>query len=427
MKKTLLFACVAIMSLSASAQVFNKNVTPVLNSLKAPFASTISDAKEMTQMAPSNLPATKIIRKAEANNGIFGLYVMENEMDDEGTLACDSIKLEAANKTIGETACNVKFTIPNVNTEFYGVYDEATKTITCNPQDMGTVTYNGSDRQLSICPVVENAEDGNLYYGTDSPMTFTVEDDGSLSFGQYALWVFFDGDYKNNVWITFYPRTLKPANAVACYYMQDESEKGYSENYSACSIADYGFQVTVSGLPWLVGSNGFHLGPVLTIDVNDDGTVSMPANQNLWPTQTLLRGVGDDILALVGDYYLNWGVIPTYNEETQKTSYKFNTDLENGTVPGTIEGNRMVLAPFPCATVQFTNPTTGKVGQYGFWTSGSIIQLLNGNFTNGIAEINAESRLDAAKNAKCYNALGQRVSANAKGLVIRGGKKFFNK
>ena len=56
-----------------------------------------------------------------------------------------------------------------------------------------------------------------------------------------------------------------------------------------------------------------------------------------------------------------------------------------------------------------------KLGFYGFkFTSG----------TSGILNINAS---EAANEGATFNLLGQKVASNAKGLVIKNGKKFINK
>lgn len=56
-----------------------------------------------------------------------------------------------------------------------------------------------------------------------------------------------------------------------------------------------------------------------------------------------------------------------------------------------------------------------KMGFYGFkFTAG----------TTGISNINAS---EAANEAATFNLLGQKVASNAKGLVVKNGKKFINK
>ena len=64
--------------------------------------------------------------------------------------------------------------------------------------------------------------------------------------------------------------------------------------------------------------------------------------------------------------------------------------------------------------VAITYPVN-SVGFYGF-------ELVTG--TSGISNINAS---EAANEGATFNLLGQKVASNAKGLVIKNGKKFINK
>lgn len=49
---------------------------------------------------------------------------------------------------------------------------------------------------------------------------------------------------------------------------------------------------------------------------------------------------------------------------------------------------------------------------------------ITGTGTSGISNINAS---EAANEGATFNLLGQKVASNAKGLVIKNGKKFINK
>ena len=65
--------------------------------------------------------------------------------------------------------------------------------------------------------------------------------------------------------------------------------------------------------------------------------------------------------------------------------------------------------------VAITYPT-GSMGFYGF--------ELVASGTSGISNINAS---EAANEGATFNLMGQKVESNAKGLVIKNGKKFINK
>ncbi|MDY4731211.1 MAG: hypothetical protein SO294_02005, partial [Prevotella sp.] len=61
------------------------------------------------------------------------------------------------------------------------------------------------------------------------------------------------------------------------------------------------------------------------------------------------------------------------------------------------------------------------------WFGGVTISLdKDFQITAGIENVNntVESKI---KNAKTFNIMGQRVNSNAKGLIIRDGKKFLKK
>ncbi|MBO4964437.1 MAG: hypothetical protein J6C31_08365, partial [Prevotella sp.] len=71
----------------------------------------------------------------------------------------------------------------------------------------------------------------------------------------------------------------------------------------------------------------------------------------------------------------------------------------------------------------------GKVASFTFANAGEqpfavLVVEYEAGSADGIADINADVN-DA--NAPAYNLAGQRVNANAKGLVIKNGKKYVNK
>ena len=71
----------------------------------------------------------------------------------------------------------------------------------------------------------------------------------------------------------------------------------------------------------------------------------------------------------------------------------------------------------------------GKVASFTFTNTGEqpfavLVVEYEAGSADGIADINADVN-DA--NAPAYNLAGQRVNANAKGLVIKNGKKYVNK
>ena len=97
-------------------------------------------------------------------------------------------------------------------------------------------------------------------------------------------------------------------------------------------------------------------------------------------------------------------------------------------VNGKLSGNKIVMDMFPVLTNLWKDPATQETKGYGFWYLNYVITLDEGNFqaAGGSNGINGVTET-AVKNVKTYNLFGQVVPATTKGLVIRGGKKFFNK
>ena len=74
-----------------------------------------------------------------------------------------------------------------------------------------------------------------------------------------------------------------------------------------------------------------------------------------------------------------------------------------------------ISVPVVKGDVVITYPI-GSINFYGF-------ELVAAG-TSGISNINAS---EAANEGATFNLLGQKVASNAKGLVIKNGKKFINK
>ena len=91
------------------------------------------------------------------------------------------------------------------------------------------------------------------------------------------------------------------------------------------------------------------------------------------------------------------------------------TQNEKGENIVTAKSNGTVTINAVAGGTYYVLATGTKLGFYGFkFTSG----------TTGISNINAS---EAANEGATFNLLGQKVASNAKGLVIKNGKKFINK
>lgn len=106
----------------------------------------------------------------------------------------------------------------------------------------------------------------------------------------------------------------------------------------------------------------------------------------------------------------------SYNLPAAKdgTSQKF-TQNEKGENIVTAKSNGTVTINAVAGGTYYVLAAGTKLGFYGFkFTAG----------TSGISNINAS---EAANEGATFNLMGQKVASNAKGLVIKDGKKFINK
>ena len=106
----------------------------------------------------------------------------------------------------------------------------------------------------------------------------------------------------------------------------------------------------------------------------------------------------------------------SYNLPAAKdgTSQKF-TQNEKGENIVTAKSNGTVTINAVAGGTYYVLAAGTKLGFYGFkFTAG----------TSGISNINAS---EAANEGATFNLMGQKVASNAKGLVIKTGKKFINK
>ena len=197
MKKFILFACAAVMSLSASAQAYKQSVMNDEAKLMAQKAMFTQDLMgEKAQFVSNKSTASKAMRRAEARDGIYGLYISSSTNYKEESDGCDSVYLRRCDKEVEGVKCNVEFYMYQIgadkdgnpvdrNTVFYGQYDEANKTITCPIQEALNVDPYGSILLFSWTGDLSDLD--HVTIDTKNPITFTVEDDGSVSLNQTGL------------------------------------------------------------------------------------------------------------------------------------------------------------------------------------------------------------------------------------------------
>ena len=420
MRKFLLSACAAVVSLAASAQVLQTPLckTVLNNNVKFDNMTSVKAIKNVQSNAKKAAPARI------AHDGIYGLYISAyTELDEKWS--CDSVIVEKVNVTDEESNAtyNTKFTFcsENAPTSFYGQYDATAGTITCPAQYSGGFSGNTTQGPVDYKFIVGALlPSGDQYSFSKDPFVFTVDEDGTLLLDIEdggALANIIEG--KNSIWNFFFSLELKPANAVISYKRAGRTEGTYDDFAHAAYVEDYGNNVSVYGYAWFQPSSGMGMSTITSLDIDKDLNVTFTGPQNAFPTAVF--GIQDEG---AGKYFKICGITEPDNEgyvsvDTNAPSY----------VKGQLlNGNTINMGLFPVFTNFWNDPATGEQKAYGFWYLNYVITLDEGNFqaaggSNGINGVTETS----VKNVKTYNLFGQEVPATTKGLVIREGKKFFNK
>ena len=419
MRKFLLSACAAVVSLAASAQVLQTPLckTVLNNNVKFDNMTSVKAIKNVQSNAKKAAPARI------AHDGIYGLYILAyTELDEKWS--CDSVIVEKVNVTDEESNAtyNTKFTFcsENAPTSFYGQYDAAAGTITCPVQRSGSFSGNTTqgpvDYKFTVGTLLPS---GDQYLFSQDPFVFNVDEDGTLLLDVAeggALANAIEG--KETLWNFFFSLELKPANAVISYSRPTKQEDVYDDFVHAAYVEDYGNNVSVYGYGWFQPSSGMGLSTITYLDIDKDLNVLFTGPQIAFPLAPF--GIRDEE---AGKYFKIMGTKPAAKEgyvevDTGDPSY----------VKGQLSGNKIVMESFPVFSNFFNDPATGEQKAYGFWYLNYVITLDEGVFKadpsyagiNGVTET-------SVKNVKTYNLFGQEVPATTKGLVIRDGKKFFNK
>lgn len=437
MKKVLLLACAAVMSLAANAQDYKQSVAKESLSLIGKMNVLHSAAAPEVDMSKVAMPKSRVAVKRVAHDGIYGLYIMDHTDYTGAPDGCDSIFVEKANVTEDGVTYNVKFRIPgesfdatskkyyNTDFSFYGKYDEAEGKITCPTGQVICKHFKYGD--FALYAWTGSTEDpDNLMIDSENPITFTVED-GSINLDQ-AGFVYYMVDYskqqgKDQFWSHLFNIAFKPANGMMEFALynqnapEDDQDPFFYYN-AAVAVEDFGYNVNVYGFAPLGAMNGgsslngLGVSGSIQMSIAEDGkAVSMPAGQYVWP-----------LFVLVGN--------SNVTEESGKTVYIHAKDGNypvadgSGFVDGELAAGNQIYFQSVALFSNLWNDD-GLKG-WGMWIYKNTITLDEGGFSAaGISDATVSPLKKASE--QCYNALGQRVNANAKGLIIRDGKKFFIK
>lgn len=437
MKKVLLLACAAVMSLAANAQDYKQSVAKESLSLIGKMNVLHSAAAPEVDMSKVAMPKSRVAVKRVAHDGIYGLYIMDHTDYTGAPDGCDSIFVEKANVTEDGVTYNVKFRIPgesfdatskkyyNTDFSFYGKYDEAEGKITCPTGQVICKHFKYGD--FALYAWTGSTEDpANLRIDAENPITFTVED-GTISLDQAGFAYYMD-DYskeqgEDQFWTNLFNIAFKPANGMMEFALyNDKAPEGDQDPFfyynAAVAVEDFGYNVNVYGFAPLGAMNGgsslngLGVSGSIQMSIAEDGkAVSMPAGQYVWP-----------LFVLVGN--------SNVTEESGKTVYIHAKDGNypvadgSGFVDGELAAGNQIYFQSVALFSNLWNDD-GLKG-WGMWIYKNTITLDEGGFSAaGISDATVSPLKKASE--QCYNALGQRVNANAKGLIIRDGKKFFIK
>lgn len=425
MRKFLLFACAAVFAVSASAQSIKDKVLTK--------ASVNVENCKLNPSVPARLtfgnPYQGVAKKAPArvaHDGIYGLYIYSSTDYTLENAGCDSVIIEKESATLDNEVLDTKITFRHESLPFvvYGKYDAQAKTITCPAlqyvaEYIGTSQGSDVDWKIMLSSWVGNNVDDAKW--SNEPVVFNVDDDGSITPDVVGLcWAIDEGaESISKTWDSWFSVDMKPANAVISYSRFDSNDNEI-QYANVAYVEDYETVANVYGYAWFPGASGFGLSCIATMDINTDTkAVNYKAGQNVWPCRTL--GVTDEE---AGDWWFTYGI----TDIPEKPGYVTYDNSENASVDGIVEGNMIKMNPQPVGTKIWSDPATKEPRGYMMWLSKLCITLDEGNFmadsSNGIADVNAQKNV---KSGKTYNVFGQEVPAATKGLVIRDGKKFFNK
>lgn len=343
---------------------------------------------------------------AQSQSDLYGNYV---EDGIKGCHSCHSAAIEAYSYEADDgtvTEC-VRLIMRNGYVDVLGEYDAEASTLTvadnqvCCVIDSTSSLYSSyGECKLFIRSVVFNDE-GKPSKFDNADFVFDIADDGSLFMENEGYYIYFDGgNYDGKCYAYSQEIYLYPANSHQEY--QRYINKQWTEYESNTYVEDYETQVSVY--------NFLTLGMV-DIEINDDLTVSMATNQPLQKQTSGDTSVFGEYINLIG---------------CATSNGKVSTDYDMTEITGTLSGNTISFEGKYFRAISLKDES-GKAYGYGPYKL-YVLTLDNGNFlADGIKEV-SPSREEQIRDTRTYNMMGQQVNRDtAKGLLIRGGKKYIKR
>ena len=465
MKKSLLVmlaAVVVVMGASAQARrtaKFPKANVQLMNTANPQGVK----AQKMNTMETSTPAVVKSVQRKGASD-VSKTYILNTSSwpgEEPAFVASTSFTIESESGTIeldgdlfGQSD-NISFPYNVKLVDFaykgypvYGNYDEETSSIFIPVQ---TLFEREDYGRIVFSAAVQNGQGEPYDYGYS--MTLLLNEDGSVEIdegdfseaiesGVYeddsyyfgGFWNFMP-DYLNDkgypyAWNYGFDAEIFVPNATLHYATTGKSLGGDGSSWQKVEIPSY---VEDYGTEWVV-SNFLGI-TTCSVTINGDGTCYIPFGQimddyNYSDYDTsydygYMRLVGCviDGNSIMRDYSKT--ALNGFNDETVayffKTEYKEAWTDEEGEHD---EGNYYVDEdPDYCRYFAIATAAS-EDGAYSMGWCCNLWLEIGGEDLSGINNVSADNR---GKAAATYNLMGQQVSGDTKGLVIRDGKKFVNR
>jgi len=415
MKKFLLSIAVVMTALTASAQkVADKSITMLE---KISMTSTTNGSQSI--VLQNNF--VKSMNKADAEQLELIDYGIDWADDEDETEVADCTT--AAFVYTGETT-EYNGATYNVATVSLGscdwtayINEAETEVVIPTNQSYTHATYG----EFLMLGVYVDEEAQKLMLDDENPIVYAEgEDAGVLVCTSGIGWYVYmnEGDYAGDCWSRkFYSTMLKP-NAVETGEL---GKSGWSEYTNPVFVDDKGDELNIYN---------FFGTSVLNVLI-EDGEVYIPMLQNVGVTNSnydqdtygyFFRLLGVEVTE---DGYLH------VDEEKEYTMGMFGECVydEDGKITDIAESqsNLMSVPTSDGYMGIFTSFDADGRGYYMGYLFNINFKLNDGVYKcfqgeDGISDVKV-----ASKNNKFYNTLGQQVSENTKGIVIRNGRKFMNK
>jgi len=413
MKKFLLSLAVAFVAVAASAQ--EVSVQPTGKALSRPVAKMqkLNVSTEALASVKDFSLVKNNLRKVEKQSDLYGDYIEDQygECHECGVAALEGY--EYTDEETGQKEELVLLTLDGGVCEVLGYYYADGDSVVV-PAQYAYKTQEGDDYYESIGDayfVFYAYNEGDKYF---SDAVFDIEDDGSLSLRQdlYLLLIDSEGEYGGYSVDGWHRGVyLYKTNALQNYNKTSNNQWGTVE--ADAYVEDYGDMASVY--------NFCNLG-YADFTINDDLTVSIETLQPMY----YLGFTDETTIATYGNFMNLCGV--TIEDRYLYPDPKGESVAE---LSGTLSGNTIKIGGSTSEDYTYFVICSNADANGAFYSAGYYcgysITLNEGVFANGIEEVTG-TREDKIRNTKTYNLMGQRVNRDtAKGLLIRGGKKYIKK